>query len=58
MAPSAATTIYNHLKDTNRDINYYDIVLTGDLGIYGVNILKEYLKKEYKDILEGDKIKQ
>jgi len=48
MAPSAATTIYNHLKDTNRDINYYDIVLTGDLGIYGVNILKEYLKKEYK----------
>lgn len=48
MAPSAAKTISEHLKDTNRTIDYYDIVLTGDLGIYGVKILKDYLKKEYK----------
>lgn len=47
MAPSAAKTINDHLKDTNRKIDYYDIVLTGDLGIYGINILKDYLKKEY-----------
>ncbi len=47
MAPSAASTIYNHLKDTGRDISYYDLVLTGDLGVYGKKILSEYLRVEY-----------
>lgn len=47
MAISAANTIYKHLIDTGRSINYYDLVLTGDLGIYGKKILIEYLKKEY-----------
>ena len=32
--------IYNHLKDTKRDVSYYDLILTGDLGIYGKNIRK------------------
>ncbi len=48
MAPAAARTIYEHLKDTNRSIDYYDLILTGDLGVYGLEILKDYLKKEYK----------
>ena len=48
MAPSAAKTIYEHLKDTKRNINYYDLILTGDLGMIGRDILKEYMKKEYK----------
>ena len=48
MAPAAASTIYNHLNDLKRDINYYDLILTGDLGIYGSKILKELLNKEYK----------
>ena len=39
MAPAAGDVIYNHLKDTKRDISYYDLILTGDLGIYGKNIL-------------------
>ena len=47
MAPSAAKVIYDHLKDMNRDIDYYDLILTGDLGIVGRIILKEYMKKEY-----------
>ena len=47
MAIAAADTIYNHLKDTKRDINYYDLIITGDLGIYGKEILKEYMKTEY-----------
>lgn len=47
MAPSAATTIYNHLIDTGRTIDYYDLILTGDLGIYGKQILKDYMKTEY-----------
>ena len=47
MAPAAAQTIYRHLMDTKRDINYYDLILTGDLGMYGKKILKEYMKTEY-----------
>lgn len=46
MAPSAHQTIVKHLKDTKRKLDYYDLVLTGDLGVYGVNILKELLEKE------------
>lgn len=48
MAPAVAETLYEHLTSTGRDINYYDVVLTGDLGIYGLNYLKEYLSKKYK----------
>jgi stage V sporulation protein AD len=47
MAPAAGDVIYNHLKDTKRDISYYDLILTGDLGIYGKNILKDYMMTKY-----------
>ena len=47
MAPAAAKVISDHLKDTGRTLDYYDLVLTGDLGIVGKMILKEYIKKEY-----------
>lgn len=47
MAISAAHTIYKHLIDTRRKIDYYDLIITGDLGKYGKEILKEYLKKNY-----------
>ena len=47
MAKAAADTIYQHLQDTKRDIDYYDLVLTGDLGKYGKEILKTYMKDKY-----------
>jgi len=47
MAPAAADTIYRHLTDLKRDVNYYDLILTGDLGIYGKNILTKYMRKKY-----------
>lgn len=47
MAPAAADTIYRHLKDLNRDPSYYDLILTGDLGVYGKEILIDYMKTEY-----------
>lgn len=47
MAPAAGEVIYNHLKDTKRESNYYDLILTGDLGIYGKEILKDYLMTKY-----------
>ena len=47
MAPAAADTIYRHLKDLKRNPDYYDMILTGDLGKYGKEILINYMKKEY-----------
>ena len=47
MAGAAIDTIYRHLKDLKREPNYYDLIVTGDLGIYGKNILIEYMQKEY-----------
>lgn len=48
MACAAIDTIYNHLKDLKRDVDYYDLIVTGDLGKYGKEILIEYMKKDYK----------
>ena len=42
MAPACANTIFNHFKDTGLKEDYYDLILTGDLGIYGFQIMKEY----------------
>lgn len=53
MAPSAAQTIDTHLKSLKRDANYYDLILTGDLGVYGKKILKEYMKVEYNTELNN-----
>lgn len=47
MAPACADTIYRHLIETGRDVSYYDLILSGDLGIYGRDILREYMKTEY-----------
>lgn len=47
MAPACADTLYRHLTDLNRDISYYDMVYSGDLGAYGKDILKEYMKTSY-----------
>ncbi len=47
MAPAAARTLYEHLSDLKRDINYYDLILTGDLGCVGASIFKEYLELNY-----------
>lgn len=48
MAGAAADTIYRHLTELKRDVDYYDLILTGDLGKYGKEILKDYMKEEYK----------
>lgn len=45
MAPAAADTIYRHLKDLNRTPDYYDLILTGDLGRHGKSILIDYMKQ-------------
>lgn len=47
MAPACSNTLYQHLLDTKRDANYYDLILSGDLGKYGKDILKELMKQDY-----------
>ena len=47
MAGAAADTIYKHLTESKRNPDYYDLILTGDLGIYGRNILVKYLDEKY-----------
>jgi len=47
MAPAAASVIMTHLTELNRNIDYYDLIITGDLGCIGAKILKEYLKRTY-----------
>ena len=47
MAPAAGDVIYNHLKDTKRDLSYYDLIVTGDLGVYGKEILRDYMMTKY-----------
>lgn len=48
MAPGVAETLYDHFTSTDRKPSYYDIILTGDLGVSGLFILKEYMLKKYK----------
>lgn len=47
MAPAAADTINQHLIDTKRKPDYYDLIVTGDLGIYGKQILMDYMKEQF-----------
>ena len=46
MAPSCAEVLFKHLNETNRKPDYYDLILTGDLGEYGTKIMKSYFKKK------------
>lgn len=50
MAPAAANTIAQHLIDTKRSESYYDLIVTGDLGVVGKKITTELLKEYNFDI--------
>ncbi|MGN0474015.1 MAG: stage V sporulation protein AD [Acutalibacteraceae bacterium] len=50
MAPAAADTIKRFLNDTNTVPNNYDMILTGDLGHVGSDLLHQLLKREGIDL--------
>lgn len=50
MAPSAAHTLHKHLTELNRPINYYDLIITGDLGEYGSKLFISLIKQDYNYI--------
>lgn len=47
MAPAAIDTLKKHLDDMNRKPDYYDLILTGDLGRYGKDILIDFMGTNY-----------
>ncbi len=50
MAPAAADTIFQHLKDTGGKAEEYDLILTGDLGALGSRIVKDLLWERGVDV--------
>lgn len=56
MAPAAVDTILNHLEDTGRNLDYYDIVFTGDLGFIGKDIVKDLLADAGLDKKDLDRV--
>lgn len=50
MAPAAADTITCHLQDTARQPDYYDLIITGDLGAYGKKLAEKLVTQYGYDI--------
>ena len=44
MAPAAIDTLKKHFDETKRKPDYYDLIVTGDLGKYGMEIVKDHMK--------------
>ncbi len=47
LAPAAAETIQSFINDTNTQPEDYDMILTGDLGKVGSELLIDLLKKDF-----------
>ena len=50
MAPAALDTLFAHFRDTGRSPAYYDLILTGDLGVLGSRILKDLAWEKGADL--------
>ena len=50
MAPAALDTLLTHLGDSGRDADYYDLIVTGDLGHAGSRLLEKMAKDKGVDI--------
>lgn len=50
MAPAAADLILANFKDFKVDEKYYDLIITGDLGMVGKGIIIDILKEKGYDI--------
>ncbi len=46
MTPAAVQVLLKHLNDLQRDVSYYDLIVTGDLGEVGLKIFRECLKEQ------------
>lgn len=55
MAPAAADTLTTHFRDTGRTPDDYDLIMTGDLGVVGSDLLIELMSKKGYDIFDKHK---
>lgn len=46
MVPAACDTLLAHLRDTGRGPDDYDLIVTGDLALYGMKLLRELMRRE------------
>ena len=53
MAPAAFDTIEAHLRDLNIEPDYYDLIVTGDLGHVGSRILQDLWQKHSVRVADG-----
>ena len=51
MAPAAVETLKAHFQDTGRAPEFYDLILTGDLGTVGKEITLDLMRQEGYDIV-------
>ena len=52
MAPAAVDTIYTHLADFGRTPDDYDLIVTGDLGTVGRELLLDLLNQKGIDLMK------
>ena len=50
MAPAAYDTLSTHFSDTGRLPNYYDLIVTGDLGVLGKEIVLDFFHRDGTDL--------
>ena len=50
MAPAAYDTIRAHLQDTGRKPSFYDLIVTGDLGQLGKEIVLDFFHRDGMDL--------
>lgn len=46
MAPAAYDTLRTHFEDTGRSSSFYDLIVTGDLGLLGKEVVLELFQRE------------
>lgn len=46
MAPAAYDTLTAHFSDTGRSPEYYDLIITGDLGFLGHSIVSDFFQRD------------
>ena len=54
MAPAAYDTIRAHLQDTGRKPSFYDLIITGDLGKLGKEIVLDFFHRDGMDLANLD----
>ena len=46
LSPAAYDTLTHHFEDTGRSPDYYDAIITGDLGVLGHELLRELFSRD------------